>query len=213
MRGRARFTRLPRMAIPTYCPRCSTTLSTKLDGGRDRAACPSDSCNYIHYGDFSIGCAGVVIREGKALLVQRGWQPFAGTWQLPGGYVEFDEPLTEAVEREVLEEAGITATVRDVVAFRHMLGGGMGGPTTNIYVVFRLDPTGDEEPRWDGDEIASAGFFTLEEMGRMEAVQGLSRWAIEKALRASEHQGLRPEQSSGGMGRPGWQLFGIPHFE
>lgn len=198
------------MSIPTYCPRCSTTLTFKMDGGRDRAACPSDSCRYIHYGDFSIGCAGVVIRDGKALLVQRGQNPFAGSWQIPGGYAEHDEPLTEAVEREVFEEAGIGATVRDVVAFRHSVGGGIGGPTTNIYVIFRLEPTGDEEPKCDNDEIADVGFYTLDEMASMEAVQGLSRWAIEKALGCEESQGLRPEQDGPGAGRAGWQLFGVP---
>lgn len=196
------------MANHTYCPRCSMTLTSRLDGGRERAACPDSGCGYIHYGDFSIGCAGVVIREDKALLVQRGWNPFAGSWQIPGGYAEHDEPLALAVEREVLEEAGIEARVRDVIAFRHSLGGGIGGPTTNIYVVFRLDLIRGE-PVFDGDEIANAGFFSLEEMARMDAVQGLSKWAIEKALRAESSHGLRPEE--GPMsGRAGWQLFGLP---
>ena len=71
------------MSIPTYCPACSMTLTTKMDGGRDRPCCPSDSCNYIHYGDFSIGCAGVVVRDGKALLVQRGQNPFCLLYTSP----------------------------------------------------------------------------------------------------------------------------------
>jgi ADP-ribose pyrophosphatase YjhB (NUDIX family) len=183
------------------------TLTTKVDGGRERPACPS--CDYIHYGDFSIGCSGVVIRDGRALLVQRGWNPFAGTWQVPGGYAEHDEPLSIAVEREVLEEAGIEAKVRDVIAFRHSVGGGMGGPTTNIYLMFRLDSVGNEDPKFDGDEIANAGFFTLDEMAAREGVQGLSKWAIEKALKAGETGfGLLPE--AGPMaGRANWQLFGL----
>ncbi len=181
------------------------TLTTKLDGGRDRPAC--DACGFIHYGDFSIGCAGVVMRDDRALLVQRGQNPFAGSWQIPGGYAEHDEPLALAVEREVLEEAGIEARVRDVIAFRHSLGGSMGGPSTNIYVIFRLDLVSGE-PRFDGDEIANAGFFTLDEMAGMEAVQGLSKWAIEKAIAMSHRHALRPETEGPGAGRPGWQLFG-----
>jgi ADP-ribose pyrophosphatase YjhB (NUDIX family) len=191
-----------------YCPRCASTLTSKPDGGRDRLACPDDACGFIHYGDFSIGCAGVVIRDGRALLVQRGWQPFAGSWQIPGGYAEHDEPLTRAVEREVLEEANVEARVRDVIAFRHSLAGSAGGPSTNLYVVFRLDPLGGE-PQADGDEIADAGFFTLDEMANMEAVQGLSRWAIEKALATSPGAGLQPERGAMGSARPGWQLFGV----
>lgn len=196
------------MSTLVYCPRCSTSLTTKPDGGRDRIACPDDGCGFIHYGDFSIGCAGVVIRDGRALLVQRGWQPFAGSWQIPGGYVEHDEPLTEAVEREVLEESGIRAAVKDVIAFRHSLGGSIGGPSTNLYVVFRLDPI-DGEPAFDGDEITGAGFYTLDEMAQMESVQGLSQWAIEKALAAKPDAGLSPESVGRGAGRPGWQLFAL----
>lgn len=183
------------------------TLSSKEDGGRERPACPS--CDYIHYGDFSIGCSGVVIRDGRALLVQRGQHPFAGSWQIPGGYAEHDEPLSLAVEREVLEESGIEARVRDVIAFRHSVGGGIGGPTTNIYVMFRLDPLGNETPRFDGNEIANAGFFSLEEMETMEAVQGLSKWAIDKALRTGAGHGLEYESNGPLAGRAGWQLFGL----
>jgi ADP-ribose pyrophosphatase YjhB (NUDIX family) len=200
------------MAIPNYCPRCATSLTTKLDGGRERPACPADSCGFIHYGDFSIGCAGVVVRDGRALLVQRGWNPFKGSWQLPGGYAEHDEPLSLAVEREVLEEAGIEARVRDVIAFRHSLGGSIGGPSTNMYVVFRLEALSGE-PVYDGDEIANAGFFTLDEMAALEGLQGLSRWAIEKALGIGDGHGLRPDTMGPGANRPGWQLFGIPHLE
>jgi ADP-ribose pyrophosphatase YjhB (NUDIX family) len=184
------------------------TLSSKEDGGRERPACPGDGCGYIHYGDFSIGCAGVVLREGKALLVQRGQNPFAGSWQIPGGYAEHDELITQAVEREVLEEAGIEARVRDVIAFRHMVGGGMAGPTTNVYLMFRLDYVSGE-PAFDGDEIADAGFFSLDEMAAMEAVQGISRWAIEKALNGHPLHGLKPEEGPG-AGRFSWQIFGMP---
>jgi ADP-ribose pyrophosphatase YjhB (NUDIX family) len=192
-----------------YCPRCAKELTTRHDGGRDRLACPDvDGCGYIHFGDFSIGAAGVVVRDDRALLVQRGWEPFAGSWQLPGGYVEHDEPIAEAVEREVLEEAGITASARDAIAFRHSIGGSIGGPSTNIYLVFRLDYVSGE-PRYDDDEITGAGFFTLDEMANMEAVQGLSTWAINKALTSADGAGLHAESRGPGAGRPGWSLFGL----
>ncbi|MCK9486342.1 MAG: NUDIX hydrolase [Dehalococcoidia bacterium] len=192
-----------------YCPNCSQPLTTKHEGGRERLACPDQGCGFIHFGNFSIGCAGVVLREGKALLVQRGWQPFAGSWQIPGGYVEHDEPILEAVEREVMEEAGVTARARDVIAFRHSIGGSIGGPSTNLYVVFRLDYV-EGEPVFDNDEVVGAGFYSLDEMSQMEAVQGLSRWAIEKAMRAERQDGLTMENGAASVpARPGWQLFGL----
>lgn len=200
------------MATMNFCPRCASELITKHDGGRDRQACPDGECGFIHFGDFSIGCAGVVLRQEsgilKALLVQRGQNPFAGSWQIPGGYAEHDELLSVAVEREVEEEAGVVAKVNDLVAFRHSLAGTTGGPSTNVYMIFRLDYV-QGEPKSDGDEIADAGFFSLDEMAAMEAVQGLSRWGIEQALVTKPGSGL----SAGGEDlrnqRPGWQLFGL----
>ena len=200
------------MALMNYCPRCANPLTTKHDGGRDRQACPDPSCGFIHFGDFSIGCSGVVLREEagetKALLVQRAQNPFAGSWQLPGGYAEHDEPLSLAVEREVQEEANVIAKVRDVIAFRHSLAGSSGGPSTNIYMIFRLDLI-EGEPQHDGVEVADAGFFTLDEMAQMEAVQGLSRWGIEQALVTRAGSGLTPDGGAPGSDRPGWQLFGL----
>ena len=196
-------------ALHVYCPRCATELQPKLDGGRERPACPS--CGYIDFGTFSIGAAGVVIRDNRALLVQRGWDPGKGSWQIPGGYVEHDEPIIPAVEREALEEAGIVAKVRDVIAFRHSVAGAARTASTNIYVVFRLEEVEQRDPVFDGDEITGAGFYSLDEMANMERVQNISIWAIQKALAAPSHLGLHPELDAMPNMTGGFTMFGVRH--
>lgn len=43
----------------------------------------------------------------SVLLIKRKFDPFKGQWAIPGGFVENDESLEDAVERELFEETGI----------------------------------------------------------------------------------------------------------
>lgn len=51
-----------------------------------------------------VGVGGVVIRDGRALLVRRGKPPLRGRWVIPGGTVELGETLHAALVREMQEE-------------------------------------------------------------------------------------------------------------
>lgn len=57
-----------------------------------------------------LGAIAVIVREGRALLVQRGKSPDAGLWGFPGGHVEPGETAMAAAVRELHEETGVRAT-------------------------------------------------------------------------------------------------------
>lgn len=77
----------------------------------------------MHFTEYDTRLAAyavIVSEQGEILLTwfngQGGARP---GWSLPGGGVEFDETLTQAVEREVLEESGYRVEVGALLADHH----------------------------------------------------------------------------------------------
>ncbi len=69
---------------------------------------PCPTCG--RYTNRGLSTNAVIINDGRVLLVRRGVEPFKGLWAVPGGYVEWDETVEQAVVREVKEETCLIAT-------------------------------------------------------------------------------------------------------
>lgn len=54
-----------------------------------------------------IGVGVIVIKNNKVLLGKRKNSHGDGTWQFPGGHLEFYESIEDCARREVFEETGI----------------------------------------------------------------------------------------------------------
>jgi len=55
-----------------------------------------------------IGVAIIVVRDGRVLLGKRRNAHGAGTWQFPGGHLEYGESIEACARRELFEETGLS---------------------------------------------------------------------------------------------------------
>ncbi|MDA7893630.1 NUDIX domain-containing protein [Rhodopirellula sp.] len=86
-----------------FCPRCGDRA--------DVEGCVPFRCSQCGFANFFgpvAAVGGLVTNEqGELLLVRRAREPGKGKWGLPGGFVDRNETIEQALSREVLEETNL----------------------------------------------------------------------------------------------------------
>lgn len=84
-----------------FCMECKTTLTKHND--------TDYSCNNGHYfwNNPKAAVAVAFVRNDKLLYSKRGIEPNKGMYDLPGGFVNFNESAYDAAVREIQEELGV----------------------------------------------------------------------------------------------------------
>ena len=139
--------------------------------------------------NYNLGVGGAVVKDGKLLMVRRASRRGRGNWQIPGGFVEQDETMEQAVVREVAEESGVTAEVVGVLGIRNRYDPDNGNST---YVILALRPVSGE-PTPDNHEVDMAAYFSLEEIDALEQVPPINREVARRAL-DSKRRILDPQE-------------------
>jgi ADP-ribose pyrophosphatase YjhB (NUDIX family) len=76
-----------------------------LEVGSNFHHCPS--CDITIYQN-SKPCVGILpLKDGKVLIAKRGIEPFKGSFDTIGGFMENGETPEDAAHREMLEETGL----------------------------------------------------------------------------------------------------------
>lgn len=103
----------------------------------------------------------------KLLMVKRGDHPFIGKWALPGGFVNIDEDLDSAAQRELKEETSLDNIYMEQI---HTWGDVGRDPRTRIITTayMALVDSKDLKVKAD-DDAADADWFDVEyEVNRQE---------------------------------------------
>ena len=116
--------------------------------------------------------SAAIFREGHVLLVERGKEPLRGIWSLPGGHVDPGEPARDAARREVLEETGVTVSLRGLADVMDVIVRAPGGGLQAHYIlsVFYGDWVGGE-PVAQSD-AAAARFVRLADVATYTLTHG-----------------------------------------
>jgi 8-oxo-dGTP diphosphatase len=108
----------------------------------------------------------VVFRKNRngteVLLIQRGHYPFEGMWALPGGFVDMEETLEEAIVRELEEETGLKSVeLKQLHAYSEIHRDPRG---RNISITFFGLAGSDNLSVKAGDDAADARWFPVDKM-------------------------------------------------
>lgn len=88
---------------------------------------------------FYVGVKGVLIKNDKVLLI-KGNKKVEGRdhWEVPGGRIDNDETIDQALARELKEEVGATNIVKHEVVHAHRIDRDVAEDTGLVLIFFRI---------------------------------------------------------------------------
>jgi 8-oxo-dGTP diphosphatase len=158
------------------CPRCGGVL----EGDLSRLEC--GACGLAIYANPApAACALCVDEAGRILLTRRAWEPYAGMWDLPGGFLHEDEHPLDGLRRELAEETGLDVEPTDWFG-AFMVPYGDGPDVRNVLnLVWRARVAGGTERA--ADDVSQLRWFAREDLPPLEEIamaEPLRLWLAER---------------------------------
>lgn len=140
-----------------FCSRCGAPL-------RRVAPCACARCGAEFWANPKPCAGALVTRDGRLLLVRRAFEPWAGLWDIPGGFCDAGEHPEETVRRELREEVGVDVVVGALLGMWMDTYDEREPPETTLNLYFRATlARPGAEPRLS-DEVTEVGWFGPEEL-------------------------------------------------
>jgi 8-oxo-dGTP diphosphatase len=135
-----------------------------------------------------VGVGGVVIANGRALLIRRGGPPLEGRWSIPGGMLEVGETLLEGVRRELAEETGIEVRVGELIEVFERINTDDDGKTRYHFVIadYLCEALGGEARA--GSDVVDVAWAMPSELGKYSLPE-TARQVILKAFAMARDRG------------------------
>jgi ADP-ribose pyrophosphatase YjhB (NUDIX family) len=155
---------------PRCCLACGGRLRAVTLEGTRRRRCRR--CGWVFYDNPVPAAVALIVHRGRVLLGRRARPPYAGTWDLPGGFVEAGETPARALARELSEEIGIGVRRARLAGFATDRYGPGGVPV--LAVIYRVTPSSLRVRA--ADDVSEVRWFPLGRLPWREiAFPGLRR--------------------------------------
>jgi ADP-ribose pyrophosphatase YjhB (NUDIX family) len=131
-----------------------------------------------------VGVGGVVVQNGRVVLVRRAKAPRKGEWSIPGGMLELGETLRDGVAREIEEETGLKVKSEEVLDVFDSIVIDADGKTQYHYVLVDYLCSVIEGELRAASDVSEARWATLQEvvsLVKREITVGVIRKGLDTA--------------------------------
>lgn len=137
---------------------------------------------WLSQATFTVGVSAVLVNDRNEILLLRHRFRDNQNWELPGGFVEREENLVEALQRELSEETGLAIEVHSLISANVS--------TARHLDVCYLARVAGGTLRIDDREVLEAGFYAFQDLP--PGLRVAQRRNIEPARVRLEHPTVRP---------------------
>lgn len=175
-------TNLVDKAVPKkaqFCSSCASRMHWAVPEGdtHERLVCSNSECGAVLYQNPKVTVASIVMSADRkrVLLARRAIEPFVGSWNIPGGFLENGESLQEGAARECREETSAAVYVLGLLALYDIIAAGQVQAVFSCVLLNEADIAA-------GVESQEVRMFAWADVPYDDVKLTTHRWALIKAM-------------------------------
>jgi ADP-ribose pyrophosphatase len=131
--------------------------------------------------NYIVGVGAIVLNEGQLLVIK---DRFSAGYKLPGGHIDRNESIKDALKREVREETGISVEFESIINIGHFRNGQFG--ESNLYIVCTTKALSKDITINDSSEVAEACWIDPVDFLNSADVNSYNKSVVEAAINNKE---------------------------
>jgi 8-oxo-dGTP diphosphatase len=131
--------------------------------------------------NYIVGVGAIVLNDGQLLVIK---DRFSTGYKLPGGYIDKNESIKNAVKREVYEETGIQIEFESIANVGHFRNGQFG--ESNLYIACTAKALTKNITIFDSDEIVEARWINLDDFLKSDTTNNYNKSIVEAVINNKE---------------------------